>query len=88
MSESTRYDTMNATENNALNAKIIIRATPLAIFISVITILGMVRGYRLGMITNSDFILCASVTTSAFFCFIYSILLLYFNATSEYRLRI
>jgi len=88
MGENPHYKTMNATENNALKAKIIIRVIPLAIFISLSTILGMLRGYRLGIITNSDFILCVSVTSSAFFCFIYSILFLYFNATSKYPLQI
>lgn len=88
MSECPDYKIMNATENNDIKAKIIIRAIPLAIFISLITISGMLRGYRLGIITNSDFILFVSVTSSAFFCFIYSILFLYFNETSEYPWRI
>ncbi len=88
MSECPDYKTMNATENNDIKAKIITRAIPVAIFISLITISGMLRGYRLGIITNSDFILFVSVTSSAFFCFIYSILFLYFNETSEYPWRI
>ena len=62
--------TMNATGNNNQNAKIIIRAIPLAIFMSIFIIVGMFRGYMLGTMTNSDFILFVSVTSSAFFCFI------------------
>ncbi|MGB2727630.1 MAG: hypothetical protein WBD09_04025 [Halobacteriota archaeon] len=88
MSESTRYDSMNATENNNLNAKIIIRAIPLAIFIPVFIAVGMFRGYTLGIMANSDFILFVSVITSTFFCFILTLLFLYFNETSEHPWRI
>lgn len=88
MSECPDYKTTNATENSDLKAKIIIRAIPLAIFIPVFIAVGMFRGYMLGIMTNSDFILFVLVTTHAFFCFILTILFLYFNETSERPWRI
>ncbi|NQE45528.1 hypothetical protein C5S31_05850 [ANME-1 cluster archaeon GoMg2] len=80
--------TMNATGNNNQNAKILIKAIPLAIFMSVFIIVGIFRGYMLGTMTNSDFILFVSVTSSAFFCFILILLFVYFNETSEHPWRI
>ena len=88
MSEKIHYKTMNTTGNNNLNAKIIIRATPLAIFIPVFIIVGLFHGYTLGIMTNNDFILFVLVTTYTFFCFILTILFLYFNETSEHPWRI
>ena len=88
MSEKIHYKTMNATGNNNLNAKIIIRAIPLAIFIPTFIAVGMFRGYMLGIMTNSDFILFVLVTTHTFFCFILTALFLYFNETSEHPWRI
>ncbi len=90
MSEKIHYKTMYATGNNNLNlkAKIIIKAIPLAIFIPAFMLIGMFRGYMLGTMTNSDFILFVSVTTHTFFCFILIVLFLYFNETSERPWRI
>jgi hypothetical protein len=88
MSEKIHYKTMNATGNNNLNAKIIIKAIPLAIFIPVFIAVGIFRGYMFGIMTNSDFILFVLVTTHAFFCFTLTILFLYFNAIFKHPYRI
>jgi len=88
MSEKIHYKIMNATGNNNLNAKIIIRAIPLAFFIPIFITVGVFHGYTLGIMTNSDFILFVSVTSYTFYCFILTILFLYFNETSEQPWRI
>lgn len=88
MSKKSNHKNREATGNTNLDAKIITRAIPLAIFMSAFMLVGMSHGYMLGVIANSDIILFVSVTTCTFFPFVLTLLFFYFNETAETPWRI
>jgi len=88
VSKKSNHKNREVTGNTNLDAKIITRSIPLAIFMSAFMLVGMLHGYNLGVIANNDAILFVSVTTCTFFPFVLTLLFFYFNETAEKPWRI